>query len=237
MTKRALIVTLGEVYGLEINGYSPVNSLQNTTRMSSRLTTRGWDNLDPLNEKNATKLKIQQSIDELKALSKPGDYLLFYYFGHCDKFDLPGSNETNGDDSKDEYLINYDSRLFGQIKPFSTDYFFSDNDYFAAMNSFLQQKPGVFLVSIFDCCFSKGMADGSLRSQPNHTVMCSSAEIVSSWADRNDGSFFNKALCNAAPFNQTMTGLFSDINADLKNRNLPEPFLKLGTAMPDICIL
>ncbi|MXV16502.1 caspase family protein [Hufsiella ginkgonis] len=227
--KRALVVCLGEVYTSSPN-YDTFSSLPNKTRIVQLLSSKGWDTIDPVMEWDATKSNVKASLTQLLSLTRSGDCLLFYYNGHAEK-NYAGAGETGTDDSGDEFLVTYSDYISRADIPMPSSVCFLDNEYYDLLFNFFNVHRDRFLISIFDCCYSAGMVDAELRSLPNHMVLNSSSESVSSWTSANDGSYFTKALCFEAGQSTSIDELFQRTAKALTDQGFPSPVFIRG-ALP-----
>lgn len=226
MKKRAIVIGIGQAYAITKSNYSSFSTEKNVARIMQQLSGKDWDSIDLILEKNASRTNIINAVGEIMQKSGKGDVILFYYYGHADKSLTPGVNETASDDPFDEYMVTYDNYMTMYPRPYPMKKFLSDNDYTNLFISFLTKNPEISLISIFDCCFSLGMVDGGLRSLDNHLIIASSSEKVESWANQNDGSYFNQALYVASKNSNSFTALFSQIENNLIANGYPKPYFK-----------
>jgi len=231
MNKRALVAGIGEIYITTMSGYSPFTSSINTNRIQERLTFRQWNSIDPLYEENVTKSKILKSLETIQGHLKDDDTFLFYYNGHADKEKFRiGNDEVNGDDGYDEYLVTFSNTLITESQPYSTEIFLTDNDYKSAMLPFLKNNPRIRAISIFDCCYAKGMADGELLTQPNHLLIAASADNYESWNRPTEGTYLSQALYEGSKNSANYAELENYVKDFLTSRSLPEPYISVGAS-------
>jgi hypothetical protein len=209
-TNRALLTGLGNSYKTILLGsYPPFSFLEkNVSKMYSHLKVKRWQTKILL-EKEATKINILKSLEEMIDASKPNDQLLFYFCGHGDKGQFSNRETEFGD----EYLITFhkDLRYRKNITSEAEieEFFILDNTFTSLLKT-INDK--ITIIIILDCCKSGGMIDeieriGRINENFKNIIFFSSSiESMDSYAT-NDYSLFTLSLLNASIQSKTIGDL------------------------------
>jgi hypothetical protein len=221
MKRTALLIGLGSVY-------QPVNNLPtlgfsrpNIDRIATMLQSKGWDGVDLLTERDATKQNILAMLDRRFAEANSDDTILLYYCGHAAKSSANGSGEGAGD-VRDEYLVTY-TLAMDHMPITNATYFVTDNDLTGRIAAGLTAKIGLKFISMFDCCFAQGMIDKEAMAFPTHLFFGASLEGQLALSDSATDSFFNRAICQAAAATTTLGAFAQHIRTNplLTSRQTP----------------
>ena len=106
--KRALIVAVGKYP--ETSGWAKINSENDVPIIRTALINQGFSsgNINVLINQQATKAGIIKALNNLIAISQPGDIVVFHFSGHGQQVTDTKGDEING---LDEALIPYDANI------------------------------------------------------------------------------------------------------------------------------
>ncbi|MFT6866179.1 MAG: hypothetical protein ACJA08_001008 [Cyclobacteriaceae bacterium] len=207
MSKKALLVALGEVYGRSGSQYEKLAFPErNVLHFGNFLKGLGWE-IELLLNENASARNILETIDQLSVQSGTKE-MLIYLSGHTDKFG--GADEVDG---SDEYFISYDNTLAGSL----TDYL-DDNRLTNAINQSLSFDNCSAFTCFFETCYSDGLIDyAQLMKKDQVGIFASSSENIQTFFSRgeNGNSFYNRALRKAFEINPSQT--YEELGVRLSN--------------------
>lgn len=180
--KYAVIVGINDYYETttQKSVYSLKGCVNDAMSMKSLLMNRfefESKNINLLTNQNATQENLINALNETITKSKAGDVVVFYYSGHGA---FINNSFLNGDPIKKGYnqsliMSNLFAKNYGCLV--------KDNTLKKIFNKFVEKK--VILTSIFDCCFSGGMAatlvlpyDTPYSDDPNYFAPASESDTL-----------------------------------------------------------
>lgn len=203
--KYAIVVGINDYYETTTKKsvYSLKGCVNDARSMKSLLINRfefDSKNINLLTNQNATQENLINALNEAITKSKAGDVVVFYYSGH-------GAFISNSFLNDDPIKKGYNQSLI-MSNLFAKNYgcLVKDNTLKKIFNKFVEKK--VILTSIFDCCFSGGMAatfvfpeETPYSDNPNYYAPASESDTLA------------KKVMNMDIINTNDVGL--DMNADL----------------------
>ncbi|MGB3402155.1 MAG: caspase family protein [Microcoleaceae cyanobacterium] len=139
MSKYAFVVAISE-YKYSSNNLPGVK--EDLPTILPVLSSYGFDNIEVIQDENATQENIIQGLKSLVKDKQPGDVCVFYFSGHGHLLrpDYPGNNDPDG---RDEALVPYECVLPSLILDNWLGEFFEHSI-----------PEGVTFWGLYDCCYS-----------------------------------------------------------------------------------
>lgn len=166
MSKYAFVVAISE-YKDSSNNLPGVK--EDIPTILPVLSSYGFNNIEVIQDKNATQKNIIQGLKTLVKDKQPGEVCLFYFSGHgfLLRPDHPGTNDPDG---RDEALVPYEGVLSSLILDNWLGEFFEHSI-----------PKGVTFWGLYDCCYSGDLSKDILLPDEQEKTLQSKDIVIDSF--------------------------------------------------------
>lgn len=136
-TKRALIFAIGNYP--ENSGWQQISSVRDVSFIQKALDGQGFKEIKIVKDENATVNGIKNSLNELIAVSKPGDVVVIHFSSHGEQIEDENGQKING---LEECIVSFDAKL-------------ASSDTIPSKEQFDKLKEGYFREDVFGSYVNK----------------------------------------------------------------------------------